>query len=215
MYTGLSSFGVRLTLNCVFIPKSSLWRAIMSWNSTIVASRLSRFFPVISESVHLNIERIFVRDCSFSVGSSFSSSASSRSSLRIRRCIGKCSDSFPGSSGVGNHNFCSMSSVRSTCVSALMYNTTSSCSVKMLSAAISTGRIIFVSFGLSICSSAILVLEAIVYGKSVMLVTFIATFFSLAVVFAGATISFEDSSNWGRGWMVAVIGVSLLTGMDA
>ena len=59
----------------------------------------------------------------------------------------------------------------------------------------STGRIVFVSSGLSICSSAILVSVAIVYGKSVVLATFIATFFPLAVVIAGATISFEDSSN--------------------
>ena len=120
MYTGLSSFGVRLTLNCVFIPMSSLWRTNMSWNSTIVASRFSRSFPVISESVHLNIDRNLVRDCSFSVGSSFLSSASSRSSLRILRCIGECSDSFPGFSGVGNQNFSSLSSGRSTCISALM-----------------------------------------------------------------------------------------------
>ena len=174
VYTGLSSFGVRLTLNCVFNPISSLWRAKCRETRQLW---LSRSFPVISESVHLNIERNLVRDCSFSVGSSFSSSASSRSSLKIWRCIGKCSDSFPGSSGVGKQNFSSLSSGRCTCISALIYVTTSSCSVKRLSAAMSTGRIIFVSSGLSVCSSVILVSAAIVYGKSVVLATFIATFF--------------------------------------
>ena len=87
VYTGLSSCGVRLTLNCVFILISSLWRAKMSWNSTMVFSRLSRSFPVISESVYLNVARNLFRDSSFSVGSSFSSSASSRSSFKIRFCM--------------------------------------------------------------------------------------------------------------------------------
>ena len=134
----------------------------MSWNSTMVFSRLSRSFPVISESVHLNIARSLLRDSSFSVGSSFSSSASSLSSFEIRFCMGECSCSLPGFSGVGNQNFSPLSSGRSTCISALMYITTSSCSVSRLRAAMSTGRIIFVSSGLRICSSAILVSLGIV-----------------------------------------------------
>ena len=162
VYTGLSSFGVRLTLNCVFIPMSRRWRANMSLNSTNVLSRLSRSLPVISESVHLNNERNLCRDSAFSVGSSFSSSASSRSSFKIRFCMAVCSCSLPGLSGVGNQNFSSISSGLSTCISALMYVTTSSCSVRRLSAAMSTGRISFVSSGLRICSSAILVSGAIV-----------------------------------------------------
>ena len=102
VYTGLSSCGVRLTLNCLFIPISSLWRVKMSWNSTMVFSRLSRSFPVISDSVHLKIAWNFCRDSSLSVGSSFSSSASSCSSFKIRFCISECSCSLPGFSGVGN-----------------------------------------------------------------------------------------------------------------
>ena len=155
VYTGLSSLGVKLT--CVFIPISSLWRAKMSCISTMVISRLSRSFPVIIESVHLNIARNLFRDSSFSVGSSFSSSASSRSSFEIRFCIGECSCSLPGFSGVGNQNFFSLYSGRSTCISALMYVTTSSCSVRRLRVAMSTGRIIFVSSGFKVCSSATLV----------------------------------------------------------
>ena len=152
VYTGLSSCGVRLTLSCVFIPISSLWRAKMSWNSTIVFSRLSRSFPVISESVHSNIARNLFRESSLSVASSFSSSASSRKSFKYRFCTGECSCSLPGFSGVGNQNFASISSGRSTCISALMYVTTSSCSVKRLG----------VSSGFKICNSAILVSVAIV-----------------------------------------------------
>ena len=121
----------------------------------MVFSRISRFFPIISESVHLNIARNLFQDPSLSVESSFSSSASSRSSFKIRFCMGECSCSLPAFSGVGNQNFSSLSSGRSTCISALMYVTTSSCSVRRLRAAMSTGRIILVSSGLRIGNSAI------------------------------------------------------------
>ena len=188
----------------------------MSWNWKMVFSRLSRSFSVISESVQLNIARNLFRDSSFSVGSSFSSSASSRSSFKIRFCIDECSCSLPGFSGVGNKIFSSLSSGRFTCISALMYVTTSSCSVRRLRAAMSTGRIIFVSSCSRICDSDIVVSVAIVYGKSIVLAIFIATFFSLAgAVIAGATINFEHSSNRGRGWIVPVIGCSVLTGIVA
>ena len=197
--TSLSSCGVRLTLNCVFIPMSSLWRKKMSSNSTIVGSRRSRSFPVISESVHLIIVRNLVRDSSLSVGSSFSSLASSRSSLKIRFCKGECSCSFPGFSGVGNQNFPALFPGRSTCIKALMYVTTSSCSVKRLIAARPTGRIIFVFSGFKTCNSATLVSAAVMYGKSVVLAIFIAALLSLAIVIAGATTSFAHSSNCGRG----------------
>ena len=122
----------------------------------MVFSSLSRSFPVVSESVHLNIARNLFRDSSFSVGSRFSSSASSGSSFEVRFCMGECSCSLPGFSGVRNQNFSSLSSGRSTCNSALMYVTKSSCSVRFR-AAMWTGRIIFVSSGFRICNSAILV----------------------------------------------------------
>ena len=96
VYTGLSSCGIRLTLNGVFFRISNRWRAKMSLNSTIVSSSLSRSFPVISESVHLNMERNLLRDSSFAVGSSVSSSASSRSSFRILFWVGECSGIFWG-----------------------------------------------------------------------------------------------------------------------
>ena len=79
----------------------------------------------------------------------------------------------------------------------------------------STGRIIFVSSGFRICSSAILVSVAIVYGKSVVFAILIGTFLSLAVVIAGATITFAHSSNCGNGCIVPVIGCSVLTGIAA
>ena len=100
--TGLSSCGVRLTLNYVLIPISSRWRAKMVLNSTFVSSNLSRSFPVISESVHLSMARNLLWDSSFAVGSSFSSSASSRNSFRILFWMSECSSSFPEFSGVGN-----------------------------------------------------------------------------------------------------------------
>ena len=187
----------------------------MLLNSTMVSSRFSRSLPVISESVHLNMDRNLFRDSSFSVGSSFSSSARSRSSFKIRFCMDECSCSLPGCSGVGNQNFSSLSSGRYTCISALMYVTTSSCSMRRFRAAMSTGRIIFVSPGFRICSWAILVSVAIVYGKSVVLAIFIGTFLSLAVVFAGATITFAHSSNCGKGCIVPVIECSILTGIVA
>ena len=115
MQTSLSSFRVTLTLKCVFIPMSSLCRAKMPLYSTIVSSRFYRLFPVMSESIHLNIARNFFRVCSFSFGSSFSSSANSRSSFKIRFCVGEYSSVFPGFSGVGNQNFSSLSLGRSTC----------------------------------------------------------------------------------------------------
>ena len=68
--------------------------------------------------------------------------------------MGVCSDSSPGFSGVGNQNFSSVCSDESTCISALTYATTSSCSVSRLRAAISTARFDFVSSGFSICNSA-------------------------------------------------------------
>ena len=135
LWTCLSSFGVKLTLNCVFIPMLDRWRAKMSLNFTIAASKISRSFPVICESVQLNLERKLVRDSSLSVGSSFSSSANSRSSCRIRFCIGECSSEFPVFSGLGNQNFSSLSSWRSTCMKALWYVTTSSRSGNRLGAA--------------------------------------------------------------------------------
>ena len=127
-----------------------------------MSSSLSRSFPVISESAHFNLEKKLLRDSSFAVGSSFSSSASSRSSIRILYRMGECSSSFSGFSGVGNQNFSSLFSGRSTWISALMYVTTSSCSVRRLSAAMSTGMIIFVSYGFSICRSVISMSAAIV-----------------------------------------------------
>ena len=48
-----------------------------------------------------------------------------------------------------------------------------------------------------------------------MLATLIATFLLLAVVIAGATISFEFSSNCGRGWIVPVMVCSVVTGIAA
>ena len=134
------------------MPMSSICRAKMSLNSTIVASRVSRSVAVICESVHLNIEKNLTPDSSFCVGSIFSSSDSSRNFLRIRFCIGEWSTSLPGCSGVGNQNFSSLSSGRSTCIKALMYVTTSSWLGRRLSAAMSTGRIFLVSF--RICNSA-------------------------------------------------------------
>ena len=172
---------------------------------TIVASRFSRFFPVMRESVHSSIERSSLRDFAFSVESSFSSSASSSNFLTIFFCLGERACSFPGFSGVGNQNFSSLYSGRSTCIRPMIYVTTSSCSVWRLSAATSTGRIIFVSSGFSICSSATLVSAGLGLGKSVVLAICIATFLSQAVVIAGAIISFEHSSNCGRGWIVPVI----------
>ena len=85
--------------------------------------------------------------------------------------------SFPEFSGFGNQNFSSLSSGRSTSITALMYVTTSSCSVRRLRAAKSTGRIIFVSSGFKTCNSATLVSVAIVYGKSVVLAILIGNFF--------------------------------------
>ena len=72
--------------------------------------------------------------------------------------------------------------------------TTSSCSVGRLSAAMSSGRIDFVSSGLRLCSSANLVFGVRVYGKSVVL-AILTAFLSRAVVMAGAKMSFADSSN--------------------
>ena len=126
----------------------------MSLNSTRVDSRFSRSSHVISESFHLNSERNCDLDFSSCLGSSSSSLCSSRSSRRMRCWIGVCSDSSPGFSGVGNQNFSSVCSDESTCISALTYATTSSCSVSRLRAAISTVRIHFVSSGFSICNSA-------------------------------------------------------------
>ena len=137
VYTGLTSFGVRLTLNCVFIQISSRWRAKMSFNSTIVSSKLSQSFPVISESVNLNTERNLLRDSSF--GSKFSNWACSRNSFMILFWMSECSSSFPGFSGVGKQNFSSLFSGCSTYISALMYITTSSCSVRRLSTAMLNG----------------------------------------------------------------------------
>ena len=133
---------------------SSLCRAKLSMNSMIVTSKFSRSSPVIRETVHLVIEKSLVRDSSFSVRSNLSSADSSRSSLRIRFRIGEYSSSLPGYSGFGTQNFSSLSPVRSTCIRALMYVTTSSWSVNMFSAAMSTGRIIFLSSSFRICSSA-------------------------------------------------------------
>ena len=119
--------------------------------------------------------------------------------------LDECSSVFPGYSGVGNENVSSLSSGRSTCNRALMYVTTSSFSVNRLSAAMSTGQIIFVSSGLKICNFAKLVSALIALGKSDVLAIFMATFLSLAVVIAGATISFAHSSNCGWGCIVPVI----------
>ena len=47
VYTGLSSFGFKLILKCVFIQMSSVCRAKMSLNSTIVSSRFSRSFGIL------------------------------------------------------------------------------------------------------------------------------------------------------------------------
>ena len=70
-------------------------------------------------------------------------------------------------------------------------------------------------FGFQVCSSAILVSVAIVYGKSLVLAILIGTFLSLAVVIAGATITFAHSSNCGKGCIVPVIECSILTGIVA
>ena len=105
-------------MNWIFIPMSSRCLAKISLNSTIVDSKFALSSPTISESSHWNSDRNLVLDSSFFLGSFFSSSASSGSSLRVRRCIGECSDSFPGSLGVGNKNFALLSSGCSTCISA-------------------------------------------------------------------------------------------------
>ena len=72
VYTGLSFLGVRHTLNWLFIPMSSRWRAKMSLNSTRVDSRFSRSSPVINESFHLNNERNCDLDFLSCLGSSSS-----------------------------------------------------------------------------------------------------------------------------------------------
>ena len=76
--------------------------------------------------------------------------------------MGVSSDSSPGFLGVGNQKFSSVLSGGSICIKAFTYATTSSCSVRSLSAALWTGRIDFVSSGFKICSSASLVCGLIV-----------------------------------------------------
>ena len=96
VYTGWSFLGDRQTLNWVFIPMSSRWRAKMSLNSTKMDSRFSRSSPVMSESFPLNSERNCDLDFSSCLGSSSSSFCSCRSSRRMRCWMGVCSDSSCG-----------------------------------------------------------------------------------------------------------------------
>ena len=117
----------------------------------------------------------------------------------------ECSCSFPGFPGVGNQNFSSLSSGRSTCISALMYVTTSSRSVRRFRAAMLTGRITFVSSGFKICNSATLVSVAIVYGKSVVLAILVGTFLSQAVVIAVVSIGLLSISRTHRTVVRAVL----------
>ena len=60
VYTGLTFSGVKRTLNCVFIPMSSRCHASMLLKSIIRDTRLSRSSPVITESFHLDSDRLSV-----------------------------------------------------------------------------------------------------------------------------------------------------------
>ena len=187
------------------MPMSSLCRAKMSLNSTNVSSRFSRSLLAISEFVQWNIERNLFRYSSFSVGLSCSCSASSRSYFKSRFCMGECSCSFPGFSGVGNQTFSSLSSGRSSCIEVLMYVTTSSCSVKRLSAAMSTGRIIFVSSGFKICNLTVWCLHLLCRE-----IRCIGNFYTYLLVtgscYCRRYYEFAQSSNCGRGCIVSVFG---------
>ena len=88
LYTTLLSFGKSLTLNSVFIPRSILCRANITWYSTRIFSTACFSVSVSSVSIQSNRSRNFIRDSTSSFGFSFSSSCGSRSSLRIRVCIG-------------------------------------------------------------------------------------------------------------------------------
>ena len=88
LWTSLSSFGVSLTLNSVFIPMSLLCLANISWYSTRRFSTACFSVYVSSVSIQLNHFRIFIRESTSSFGFNFSFPCSSRSSLRIRVCIG-------------------------------------------------------------------------------------------------------------------------------
>ena len=84
VYTGLSFLGVRHTLNWLFIPMSSRWRAKMSLNSFRVDSRFSRSSLVINKSFHLNNERNCDLNFLSCLGSSSSDLCSSRS---LAECV--------------------------------------------------------------------------------------------------------------------------------
>ena len=103
------------------------------------------------------------------MGSSCCFFMSSLISFNIRLCIGVCSSSFPGFSGVGNQRFSSFCSSFVDFMSSFTYMCVSSGSCKVVSVATSTGRICLVSSGLKICNSANLVWFFMVCGKSVKL----------------------------------------------
>ena len=80
LYTALSSFGVSLTLNSVFIPISILCLPSISWYSTKIFSTVYFSVSVSSVSVQSNRFRNFIRGSTSSFEFSFSFSCSSRSS---------------------------------------------------------------------------------------------------------------------------------------
>ena len=117
-----------------------------------MASRLSRYFPYWMSQFIWTLKRTCFRILQFLLGQVFQV-RTIPVFFRIPFVSVNVSLSFPRFSGVGNQNFSSLCSGRSTCISASMYVMTSSWSVSRLSAAMSTGRIIFVSSSFRICNS--------------------------------------------------------------
>ena len=180
----------------------------MSLYSTIVCSSCCLSSPSICDPSHLNMFSLL--DSWSFVGSSCSFFMSSLISFKIRRCIGVCSASFPGFSGVGNQRFSSFCSLLVDFMSSLTYICVSSGSCRVVSVATSMGLICFVSSGLRIWSSANFVWFFIVWGKSVKLAILMFILLLWAVANAGAMMMVADSSNCGSGCIAPVTSVVLV-----
>ena len=126
----------------------------MSLYSIIVCSNCFLQLPSICDLSHLNMSRNSFLASGSLVGSSCSFLMSSLISFNIRFCIGVCSSSFPGCSGVGNQRFSSFCSLFVGFVSSFTYMCVSSGSCRVVSVATSMGRICLVSSGRRICNSA-------------------------------------------------------------
>ena len=178
----------------------------ISWYSTRNFSTASFSVSVGSVSVQSNRFKASIRDSTSSFGFSFSFSCSSRSSFKVRVCIGVLISALPGFSGVGNHKMlfcCSGLFVLSNWLKeAVRSGSTSGMKLRI---AVSTGLMDLDCSGVTTENSAYCVFFLIKYGNLVVLVILTAVFLSIIVKIEWNISRLAASVNFPTGITVPVV----------